>query len=487
MPRLGASGVGWLVAYAFLLGVSHYLVIAPSFAYMGFENIPPDPLVAVVLLPSYVLCARRLPVSWERPSAVVYWTLFLLVVAPIHVLPAFTTELSTPVWLMVGTVAAAFWLLGFLYSVRLPEVSRPAVLSRLYWPAYALAWMVLLGVVVSYYGFRVQLMSLTEIYEVRDTYRDSFEHVPRVARYAITWLGNVIAPIAIARGLTTRRWTWAVLGVATELLLVSITGFKHLLFSSVLVAVVVILARVTDLRQLGQRVAALAVAGVFTVTAFDFGTGNFVLSSLFVRRTILTAAINTKYHFEYFHDHPKAALGYGLLARWVDYPYDLPPAFVVGEVYYGNPETSANANLWADAYSNFGVVGVFGFTAVLAVVLYVADRVGRGLPTGLALAALAQSAVSLSNTAMLTVFLTHGMFLAVLLIAFMPEHVPKVRPSPLRPRTGPRPDPPAGDRSAGDRPPDGSADRSAGDGPPERASDRASDRATSHRESEPTP
>jgi hypothetical protein len=493
VPRLGAAGLGWLVAYAFALGLSHALVIAPAFVYMGFEDVPPDPFVAVALLPSYLLCARRLPASWERPSAVVYWILFLLVVAPIHVLPVFTTRLTTPVWLMVGSVAVAFWLLGFLYSVRLPPIARPTVTARLYWPAYALTWLVLLGVVVSYYGLRVQLLSLEEIYEVRDSYRASFEHVPRVARYAVTWLGNVVAPIALARGLATRRWAWVVAGVATELVLVSITGFKHLLFASVLVAAVVVLARTTDLRRLGRRVAALAVAGVCAVTAIDAGTGNFVLSSLFVRRLILTAAINTKYHFAYFQDRPKAMLGYGLLSRWVDYPYDRPPAFLVGEAYYGNPETSANANLWADAYANFGLAGVFGCTAVLALVLYLVDWIGRGLPTGLALAALAQSAVSLSNTAMLTVFLTHGMLLAVLLVAFMPEHVPKVRPSPIRPRTRRRPDPPdPGDSPTGNTPP-GSESPSEPPSDPEPDPARESGSAPgpptsqSHREREQTP
>ncbi|WP_020579211.1 oligosaccharide repeat unit polymerase [Actinopolymorpha alba] len=430
VPRLGRRGLIWLVVYAIGLGASHFFVIAPSFAYLGFEKIPPNPLVAILMVPTYLLCARRLPASWERPSAIVYWMLFLVVVAPIHVLPVFTTDLSTPVWLMVGSVAAAFWLLGAIYSWQLPDIRRVALAPKVYWPVYGLLWLALIGVVVSYYGLQFRLVSLSEIYEIRDTYRDSFEQVPRVSRYAITWLGNVIAPIAIARGLMSRRWGWAILGVATELFLVSITGFKQMLFSSVFVAGVVILVKTTDLRRIGYRVAALVGAGVIGITAYDFFTGGWSISSIVVRRMVLTSAVNTKYHFEFFMANPKAYLGYGLLSRWVDYPYDLSPAFLIGQVYYGNPGTSANANIWADAYANFGLLGVFGFTAILGVVLIFIDSVARDVPRGLGIAALAQSAFSLSNTAMLTVFLTHGMLLAVFLVYFMPSDSPVTRPPP---------------------------------------------------------
>src|SRR5690606_34649929 len=147
----------------------------------------------------------------------------LLVVAPVHVIVVFTSELTAELWLMVGAVAAAFWLLGFIYSVPLPSPHRRRPSPRVYWLAFSLLWLALVGTVISYYGLQFRFVALSEIYEVRDTYRDSFEYVPRVARYAITWLGNAIAPIAIGRGLVTRRWLWVVLGVVTVLFLVSIT------------------------------------------------------------------------------------------------------------------------------------------------------------------------------------------------------------------------------------------------------------------------
>ena len=354
VPRISGRTVVWLAVYALGLAACHYLVIAPAFAYLGFEKVPPNPLVAIAVTPTYLLCARRLPLSWERPSAIVYWMLFLVVVAPVHVLPMFTTNLSTAVWLMVAAVAAAFWLLGGIYSVPLWTFRPPAVPARVYWPAYAMVWLVMTGVVVGYYGLHLRLVSLSEIYAVRDTYRDSFGEVPKVATYVVPWLGNVIAPVAIARGLMTRRWSWVALGVLTELYLVSITGFKQLLLSSLLAAGVVVLARTTNLARTGWRVGVLAGCGVFAITLLDFVRGSWGMSSILVRRMVLTSAINTKYHFEFFLQNPKGHLGYGVLSHWVHYPYDLKPPFLIGQVFYGNPEMSANANLWADATPTSG-------------------------------------------------------------------------------------------------------------------------------------
>lgn len=421
IERVGVRGVLWLLAYALGLAAAHRFLVAPLFGYLGFENATPQPGAVIVLILTYVLCAARLPRSWERPSAVIYWTLFLLVVAPIHVVPAFMHSRSTATWTMVFSVAAAFWLLGSVYSTRPWTIPRPALPRKIYWFCIGLLGLGLLGAVVASYGLRFNLVALADVYDVRDEFRDSFAHVPTIARYAITWLGGVIAPIIIARGLFTKRLIYVIVGVGTELLLVSITGFKSLLFSSLLVAGIATAVMRWDIRAIGAKIAPVVAGGVVGIWLFDFVTGGLQLSSLFIRRTILTAGVNTNFYFEYFKEWPKAHLAHSVLGRFFDYPYELPPAYQIGSVYYGSTETSANANLWADAFSNFGVPGVLAFTAILGALLLVIDGVSVGLPRGVPLIAFAMPAVSLSNSAMLTVFLTHGLLLALVLIALMPD------------------------------------------------------------------
>ena len=79
-------------------------------------------------------------------------------------------------------------------------------------------------------------------------------------------------------------------------------------------------------------------------------------------------------------------------------------------------------NIWADAYSNFGVLGMLVFTALLGMALLLVDASTRaGAPRLLVLAPLAMIALGLSNSALLTVFMTHGLLLTLILVYLMPR------------------------------------------------------------------
>ncbi|HEY6739755.1 MAG TPA: hypothetical protein VI076_13000 [Actinopolymorphaceae bacterium] len=436
VTRLPWPGVGLLVCYAIGLGLSEYFVIGPAFDYLGFEFARPDWSIALILLVPYVLCARRLPVSWERASTIVYWMLFLVVVASVHVMPVFIEDVGPSMWVMVASIDVAFWLLGGIYSLPLASIPRPRVSGRLFWWSFAAAWAGLLVLIAVNYGDNFNFSAFFDIYGQRAHYRAQLEETSRFVRYSVTWVGNVIAPIALARGLLARKWLWAVAAVLTELFLVGMTGFKQLMFSSVLVIAVVLLVKFTDIRKIGARIAVLVSGGVILLTLAEWVLGMHAVSSIVVRRLVLTAGLNTQYFFEFFSDHDKANLGYGLLSGLVDYPYSLNPAYLIGAVYYGNAATSANVNVWADAFANFGVPGVLAFTGLLAVVLYLADSLSSRLVPGIGVAALALTSFSLSNTALLTVLLTHGLLLVLACLYLMPAEEDATGTSPRVRRTG---------------------------------------------------
>ncbi|HEY6737729.1 MAG TPA: hypothetical protein VI076_02685, partial [Actinopolymorphaceae bacterium] len=428
-------GVGLLVCYAIGLGLSEYFVIGPAFDYLGFEFARPDWSIALVLVVPYALCARRLPVSWERASTIVYWMLFLVVVASVHVMPVFIEDVGPSMWVMVASIDVAFWLLGGIYSLPLATIPRPRISVRLFWWLFAAAWVGLLALIAVNYGDNFNFSAFFDIYGQRAQYRAQLEETSRFVRYSVTWVGNVIAPIALARGLLARKWLWAVAAVLTELFLVGMTGFKQLMFSSVLVIAVVLLVKFTDIRKIGARIAMLVSGGVILLTLAEWVLGMHAISSIVVRRLVLTAGLNTQYFFEFFSDHDKANLGYGLLSGFVDYPYSLNPAYLIGAVYYGNAATSANVNVWADAFANFGVPGVLAFTGLLAVVLYLADCLSFRLVPGIGVAALALTSFSLSNTALLTVLLTHGLLLVLACLYLMPAEEDSAGTSPRTRRT----------------------------------------------------
>ena len=135
-------------------------------------------------------------------------------------------------------------------------------------------------------------------------------------------------------------------------------------------------------------------------------------------------------------------LSHSILGRFLEYPYEAPPPELIGAEHFGTYEARANGNLWADAFANFGAAGMLGFSAVLAVFLWIYDCAARGSDYYVALALLAMPAISLSNSAMLTSILTHGLGLGLVLLLLLPsENVPRRRRLPasaIGPRLGVR-------------------------------------------------
>ncbi len=277
------------------------------------------------------------------------------------------------------------------------------------------------ALVIARYGLRLRPPSTTNVYDVRTEYKLARSQGGVLVAYDLLWLGQVIHPFLLAYGLT-RRKSWAVAAAMFgQLLLFSTTGLKGLVFGLLLVPALLLAVR--D-RGEGSGFSllvvwgAVALVGLGTLEAVALGTQ--YVNGIAVRRSIAVPGLLTGWYYEFFSQNPRAWLAHSVLRGVVSAPYDQPPPQVVGYAYFG-PRLHANANLWADAYANFGMLGVFAFTGVLAGILRLFDRLARGADLRLVASLVVIPAVSLSNSALLTTILTHGLGLAILLAAALPD------------------------------------------------------------------
>src|SRR6185437_3705188 len=114
-------------------------------------------------------------------------------------------------------------------------------------------------------------------------------------------------------------------------------------------------------------------------------------------------------------------LSHSIFKGIVGNPYESVPPLIIGNVYFRGSGTDANANFWADAFANFGIVGVFAFTALLGMVLWFYDSITLDIDLRLAALMLAMPAVSLANGGLLTCLLMHGLGFACLLMYYLPH------------------------------------------------------------------
>jgi hypothetical protein len=409
-------------AYAALLVATYVTTIAPAFTYLGYTHAPAAPPYLALGFALSVLPAAWLPLRLVRPSASVLWIVYLLAYVPSALIPLLSLVRPAPdVILLIAALGAAFALLALVPRLPLLRVRRPRVARAVFWAVLVAGCAFLLAQVTSEHGVSLDLPNLADVYDVREEYKEA--EAGRWARLGVSWIGNVVAPFLVALALVRRR-LWLVLpGLSLQAYLFSITGFRSLLFSA-LILVALLVASLARGRFFGVLVPWGGALLIVAAGLLDRSFGTIAFTSTFVRRLIATPGILTGWYFDFFSDNPQVRLAHSVLARWFEYPYDVAPPLLIGARYFGRDTTYANANFWADGFANFGFAGIFGYTVILALILWLADSVVGTEDAGrvrLAVLLLGVPAFTLSNTALTTTLLTHGFGLALLVLLTLPR------------------------------------------------------------------
>lgn len=419
--RLGFGGLVAVFGYGLMLAAAQLFVIGPKFAYMGLATQLPSGGRFAIICCCYALAASQLPRRLTRPSQLIYWILFLLVVAPVHVTSAFVDpEVRRDPTPLVAAISALFSSLSLIYRVRLPKLPVGRNAGQAFW--FVTGSLLCFGLLVIIIDFKLkfELASFSDVYAVRGEYRQSLRTATVLGRYVVTWVSVVLAPAYVILGIARANIVPIVVGFGAEVLVYSLTGFKSAILSGLLLAVLVALSWRDVGRMVGATLAKGAALGGALIVTFDWLAGTVTTTSLLIRRLALTAGINTGYYFEHFADRPKYRFGDSLFFGTITHPYPTDAAHLIGLEYFGNAKMSANANLWADGFANLGFPGMVIVTVLLAAFMMSYDSVARGRDLRVATLLLAMPAISLSNSALFATLLTHGLLLALVILLFAP-------------------------------------------------------------------
>lgn len=253
---------------------------------------------------------------------------------------------------------------------------------------------------------------LALVYEYRDELE--FAGFP-FASYLIPWQAYVVNMALLAYSVH-RGWKGAALLVlAAQLLLFGMTNYKSFLFAPALVVGVLWMAR-SSLR-LGWAILLGGALVVLTAWALYLLSEEVLIPAIFVRRLFFVPAELHLWYYDFFSSpgNPFVTLSNSVLASVSRYPYDQAVPPLIGWTYTGT-EVGANAGWMADAYAQFGFAGMGVFAVLLALVLRLLDGVSAWTSRQVATAVVAVPAMALVNSGLLTVLLTHGFGLAMLLL-----------------------------------------------------------------------
>lgn len=414
--------IGGVFVYTVALYLSYVHLISPVFGYLGLVYRPEGILPLVVVECLALLPSLWMPVRMRRPSQIIYLLLYLWWVIPFFLGSAFTGILPLHRIILFGLLFC-----GVLAAIRLiylaPLMHIPKVVKTQ--GGFWLAFISIAGLTYGYlgwqYDFSVEIPSLRKVYLQRGEFRQT---VTGIGAYIFNWVAKAINPFLIARGYVNWNPLLFGVGVGGQLLLFAMSGLKAVLFSGLLLA-----AAIIALQGRGKNFGNWIVWGLVILVGLTAYIDNHLemnlATSLFVRRLLFVPGLNASYYFDFFSSNHHTLFGHSIFNFFIDYPYDIRPAKLIGDVYVNSAsgiDISANANFWADAYASFGILGILFFSAGLAGVLWLADSLAKGCQLKLAVLMLAYPAYILTNTKLQTTLLTHGLGLVLLILYLLPRH-----------------------------------------------------------------
>ncbi len=381
--------------------------------------------VQITYLLTAISCAGCASYCEKRTAAsrVVVIIQLVAVIIPLQALVAAHFEFARPEF---ATAVALAYLGALALAALTPEVRVPPASARvsvLLLIGAVLVTAYVLWALLTRGGLGRLSFDLTAVYEVREEF---LTRIAPLMGYLVPWQGYVLNPALLLLALRRRSLLLGLTGLALQLLLFGMTGFRAFLFIPALLLVFYLIAR-------RRQLAAIVLSGMLAVIGIALVLYAWLdqplIPLLLVDRVIVVPAEIHYWYYDFFGVHRQALLqlSHSVLAPFATSHYHAPIAEVIGWTYMGSA-ASANVGLFGDAYANFGFAGCAVFALLFTLVLKAVDAAGRATDPRVAAALLAVPAFELVNSGLLTTLLTHGLALAILVLwALAPVAPPPAR------------------------------------------------------------
>lgn len=399
------------IIYKILLDFSYIKFVNPIYGYAGFHL----NFSSINYLLSW-LCTVGLiiftPNILRRVSDYFIVTFSFSVLVPMLCLYGLNYEFSfLPV---IVSLCSYFWLYFALKTnvfnkkIAYPYIKNGAkafqVISLLM-ISYLVVWYILSGAVRNFN------LDLSKVYEFRAVNAEITNL--GVLAYLNTWVFKVFNLALIAYTLLKNKYVLLVFLLLVQLFFFSVSAHKSVLFYPlIIISIYFYLSRTRSIATVP-----LVFSIVISICMiFYLYNDNTFLSSLIVRRVFFVPNHLTFVYFDFFSHNSFAywTNSFSFLGPPI-YPNGIPST--IGS-YLGYDGQSANNGFISSGYANFGVAGVLVYVLLLTFILKLIDQFSAEVGAtwfALCIVVTPLRALLISSD-LLTVLLTHGLFIAIIML-----------------------------------------------------------------------
>jgi len=403
-----------LLLYKIVLDLSYYFVISPVWSYAKFDL----NLNSLKLIESYLLLFLifiLMPKSAKKLSNIVTWLLILITYVPMLMLFALKDEARIFMYAVTG-----FWVLVFLLlQLPMPKLLitslKKTQSKRVSYIIYVGLSIIIIILIFKYFRLTINF-DFSKIPGIRSFFAES--KAPFIG-YLFPWTGYILNPIFFSLFLIKKKWINVTLVIFFQLLLFSSTGSRAFLFTIPFILILIWMATRKNLLFF----MAIALSGVILLGMLSYWLIDDVwISSNFTRRTLLVPAQLSFFYYDFFSKNQFTFLSQHRIFRtFLNYPYYLNPPHLIADIYFNRPQMGANNGIYADAYMNFGFIGLVLWGIFLVIILNLIDSITKNKDIRVTISGIALPVITLTNSALLTCLLTHGLLLALIILYLLPK------------------------------------------------------------------
>lgn len=400
-----------------LLALVYVFEIQPKWEYMGFSAL--TSAGSFFLSMSFaILFALSLGTKMTTRNFLLTLVHYLFLIPSLILCAAH--NFSENYFLALFTFSA---ILAFSSALPVKTLHLPRLPTKQFFFLVLLLFVAAVAVLAAYGGLNNFNLNIFRVYEFR---RESAEGLPTILSYLFSGVSKVIAPMSLLLAIYFRSTVFFASSFFLIILLFGMTHHKSVLFLPVFVMLIYGSSKfLFGIRGISLLLLFLiVVSGAETVFlhATDRSTSG-LINAMITRRALFTPPLLDTLYVEFFQDNQKI---YWATSRFsmglTNNPYDRAAPFLIGDLFFGREQMSANAGIIGSGFANAGMLGVTIYSFCTGLLIAFLNAYGKVIGHELVAAFSAIMILTIvSSTDLSTAILTHGLYMLVILIMVFPK------------------------------------------------------------------
>lgn len=274
------------------------------------------------------------------------------------------------------------------------------------------AWITLRG------GLAKMQFSIADIYSLREDAMNTYFVGPFA--YFINWAQKGFGTAVFALGVVQRSYILVLFSVCTQIFFYATLGQKMPIAMLAFVFAAIYISRnKTSALMLNWSI----VFGIFlsAILVEWLGSDGTLLNSIFVKRIFFAPAESAVVHFEFFSTNNFTYFSDSFLRGIVEFPFQYTVMELISLEMTGETGLNPNIGVIATGYQHMGYLGLLLYAVISGLILSIFESISKGQPTWVSLSIAGLPMFILFTTSdMARVMLTHGGFVAMLIIILWP-------------------------------------------------------------------